>query len=153
MVTLSEQINAVLSAPIPFFFTLVVVWVVIWRTFEWRYKAVNEKTNALFELSRSEVQVAAAAAARVEAELRDTLKKQADEIEHLKNAKTDEMRSLVDQLIKTTGTATGQLLALGRANAAVSDAARRPWLDPIGTPVGPLTLRASPIKPPSDRPP
>ena len=50
-----------------------------------------------------------------------------------------EMRSLVDQLIKTTGTATGQLLALGRANAAVSDAAGRPWLDPIGTPVGPLT--------------
>ena len=159
--TLTDQINAVLSAPIPFFFALFIVVVGVWRAFEWAYRATIEKTKSLFELSRSEVQVATAAAARIEAELRDTLKKQADEIEHLKKAKAEEVQSLLDQLIKTTGTATGQLSALGRANAAVSDAARRPWLDPIGTPDGPLTTRTSNaavdrmtiIRPPSDLPP
>jgi hypothetical protein len=55
MPSLADQISAVLSAPIPFLITLIAFGIVVWRVFEWRYRAVIGKMKELSELSRTEV--------------------------------------------------------------------------------------------------
>jgi hypothetical protein len=74
--TLMEQIDVVVNAPIPFFIVLVTVCgvavVAIWRAFEWRYAAVLEKTRTLFDLAGQETEIVK----RREAELNEVVKKQ-----------------------------------------------------------------------------
>jgi hypothetical protein len=53
--SIPEQFSAVLNAPIPFFFAVVIVAVVIWRACEWAYRAVLNKRKELYDLSRQEV--------------------------------------------------------------------------------------------------
>ena len=69
MTPLQDQLNAILTAPIPFIVVLVAATAVAWRALDWLYKSVIEKTKTLFELSRSEVELKTQVAARIEGEL------------------------------------------------------------------------------------
>ena len=71
--SLSDQIAAAFSAIIPFSFALLAVSIVVWRLFKWRYEAVIEKTKALYELSKLEVQHLQQAATNKEATLSATV--------------------------------------------------------------------------------
>ena len=55
MSELTTELNAILTAPIPFFIAFIVVagftLTAAWRAFEWRYRAEIEKTKSNFELS------------------------------------------------------------------------------------------------------
>jgi hypothetical protein len=119
--TLMEQIDVVVNAPIPFFIVLVTVCgvavVAIWRAFEWRYAAVLEKTRTLFDLAGQETEIVK----RREAELNEVVKKQTNEIADLKNKAPAEVRPLIDALSATTATVNSSLTELGRANTAVHD--------------------------------
>jgi hypothetical protein len=145
MISVTDQINAVLSAPIPFFFALFAVLafalVAIWRAFEWRYAAVIEKTRTLLDLARFEAQ----AEKQKVVELTETMKKQAGEIDALKEKaeQVPEMRPLLANLSATTSTANLQLVELEKASTAVSETLRRgAVLTDVGTLAGgPLTLR------------
>jgi hypothetical protein len=146
MSELTTQINAILTAPIPFFVAFIVVagftLTAAWRAFEWRYRAEIEKTKSNFELSRSEIQILAQIAARKEADLNETLSKQAEEIEGLKKqldarAKLwpekgqlpDELREALAKLSDTTINVKYQAGELGKANNAIADASQSFWLD------------------------
>jgi hypothetical protein len=60
-----SQFAAVFSAFIPFLFALSFFAVVVWRVFEWRYRAVIDKMKEISELSRIEVNHWKDAAARI----------------------------------------------------------------------------------------
>jgi hypothetical protein len=162
MVSASDQFNGVLNAPILFFFALLVVIGAIWWAFSWAYKAVLDKTKALFELSRSEIQIATQVATRVENELKETVKKQAEELASLLMQIDEASRRgpfptkiVLDSLAKlseTTAFAQTQMVKLEEANNAISVAVsscapwNAPWLDRSGTP---LVLR---VTKPSEKP-
>jgi len=138
MISLNDQITAVSHAWTPFVLALLAVGAVVWRVFEWFYSARIEKMKSLFEMSRSQIELATQKSARIEDELNETLKKQTVEIERLKEQigskpefKPDSLRSLFAELSETISTAMVQAGELRQANNAVSEAARRntPWLE------------------------
>ena len=55
MSMLSDQVGAVLTAPIPFIIALVPLGVAMWGAFEWSYRSVLNKRKELYDLSRAEV--------------------------------------------------------------------------------------------------
>ena len=127
-----QQIHAVLSAPIPFFVTLFAVLTfalaAMWRAFEWRYRAVIDRTNELYKIASSEAQLAAQAATRKEIELKDTIAKLTERIKGFEKQKDKlpaEVRPKIDDLTSTLLTANSQLNELGKANTAVSEALER----------------------------
>jgi len=82
MPPLADQISAVLSAPIPFLITLVAFGIVVWRVFEWRYRAVIEKMKEMSELSRTEVNYWKDAVARSASQgIEELQKKEFDKLE------------------------------------------------------------------------
>ena len=127
-----QQIHAVLSAPIPFFVALFAVLafalVAMWRAFEWRYRAVIDRTNELYKIATSEAQLAAQAATRRQIELKDTIAKLTERIKGFEKQKDKlpaEVRPKIDDLTSTLLTANSQLNELGKANTAVSQALER----------------------------
>jgi hypothetical protein len=74
---LQAQLNAILSAPVPFILVCVAAVVVAWRIMEWLYKERMEKTTHLNTLANSELQIKTEIAARVE----DELNKKIDDLE------------------------------------------------------------------------
>lgn len=127
-----QQIHAVLSAPIPFFIALFAVLafalVAMWRAFEWRYRAVIDRTNELYKIATSEAQLATQVATRGEIELKDTLAKLTERIKGFEKQKDKlpaDVRPKIDDLTSTLLTANSQLSELGKANTAVSEALER----------------------------
>jgi hypothetical protein len=113
MLSLTDQIDAVLHAPIPFFIVLVAISGVIWGVFEWCYRAVITKTRELYDLSRLEVGHWKDAAAL-------NTSKATEQLESLKKNEglPPELKPLLDQVTNTTSVINSQLVELGRANTA-----------------------------------
>jgi hypothetical protein len=113
--SVAEQISAVLKAPILFAIALFFFWLAIWKLLEWRYRAVNDKTKELFELSRIEVNYWKNALAR-------STTKIAEQVESLKNEKNlpAQVRPTLDQLTHTTSQVNLELAELGKANSAAT---------------------------------
>jgi hypothetical protein len=143
MIPVTEQINAVSNAPIPFFFAVLAISIAIWGAFEWAYRAMYNKARNLSELERSEAVLKAEAASRKEAEFSETMKKLIDEIDTLKKEAPSEVRLLIEKVSSTSSIANNQLNELGRANTAVTEVLRRGYRGTdVGTqPSGPLTTR------------
>jgi uncharacterized phage infection (PIP) family protein YhgE len=129
--SVSDQLAAALSAPIPLLFALGVGVFVIWRVFEWRYQAVIEKTRSLYELSQSAAQIAQQVATDKEIKLSgtiDDLNKQLKELtanvdKQPKQAAADVIPAL-EQLNQTSTLANNQLVELRKANSTVADTLR-----------------------------
>ena len=123
-----QQINAVLSAPIPFFFALLVIAGATWGAFRWAYHAVIEKRKTLYELSTLEAQHAAQAATRREAELKGTIEQLTELIKTLQKQKDQfpsDVQLVLENMTNTSSIASSQLMQLGNANTAVSEALGR----------------------------
>jgi len=114
MSMLSQQVGAVLAAPIPFVITLLPIGFAMWGAWQWRYKAVFGKQKELYDLSRSEVDHWKNIAKRTAAEL-------VEKIEQLEQAEelTDQTKAQLDQMKQTTSTLNRQLNNLGQANLNV----------------------------------
>ena len=142
----NEYWNAVFSAPVPFFLSVVLAVVavatVIWRAMLWRYKAVNEKQTELYDLLNKKAQLEANVAAGAENELKKTIASLTEQIEALKaseslqppfaetaglteqmealKANWDRVQAKFARLEETSTIATRQLETLSSANNAVS---------------------------------
>ena|SRR6516225_6332488 len=114
MPSVADQISAVLKAPVLFAIALIFFWLAIWRLLEWRYRAVNDKTKELFELSRVEVNYWKDALAR-------STTKIAEQVESLKKENLPaQVKPTLDQLTHTTSRVNLELVELGKANSAAS---------------------------------
>ncbi len=127
MISLQDQVNAILSAPIPFLIVCGAAVAVAWRAMQWLYKARIEKTKHLFELARSEIEVKTGISARIEDELRkeiDSLKRELD------SQKTSPEILSLTQKLSSIELKMGEL---AQANNAVSVAVSRstPWTQGI----------------------
>ena len=139
--SLSDPIASALSVPIPFLFAVVAISVVIWRVFEWRYRAVIEKTKVLYDLSKLETQHAQQAAANKEATLSATVASLKQEIGELTARLEKQPGGLpadvvpaLKQLTQTSTLANNQIGELRKANNAVADALRS-WI--VAEPISP----------------
>jgi hypothetical protein len=137
MSMLTEQVNAVLSAPIPFVITLLPIGLLMWQAFEWAYRAVLKKRTELYDLSRREVEHWKDMAERTASQV-------TEQIESLKaGGLPPEAKPKLDQLTHTTSMMTFQLAELGRANSAST---------PLGTWPGLLSLPQQPSSASRDKP-
>ncbi len=109
----SEQLAAVLAAPIPFFIVVAIIAFAAWRAWQWRFKAVFEKQKELHELSRLEVDYWKNNAERTTNELAETI------------GLLQEQQNLTAEAKKQLGLAresvlalTAQLNRLGQANSS-----------------------------------
>jgi hypothetical protein len=150
MIPVTDQINAVFSAPIPFFLTLgsvlTIAGVAMWRLLEWAYRAKYEKTNTLFELARSEATLITEAAKRKEAELTETMTKMRGQIDSLskkKEAVPADVQLLIENVSSSSAIANKQLIELKGNLTAASEAFKSGYRGTeVGTPPsGPLPLR------------
>jgi len=57
MISLKDQLNAIVNAPIPFGGVVVAAVAVVWGMLQWLYKVRIEKIKDLFTLSRSEIEL------------------------------------------------------------------------------------------------
>jgi Tfp pilus assembly protein PilO len=125
--TAADQLSAALSAPIPFFFAVGAVAVVIagavWKAFDGRYGGIIELTRTMLELARTEAQSAKAK----ESDLKQTVESLKRQLEKLadKSKNDRELQPLVQDLTIATTTASAQLSQLGQANTAVSESLSR----------------------------
>ena len=120
MISLRDQITAILNAPIPFMVVCVAAVAVAWGMMQWLYKARIEKTKHLFDLSRSEIEIKTEIAARIEEELKsdvESLKKELDE----SKVRSPEILSLTEK-VSSLQAKMGELV---QANNAVSNAVSR----------------------------
>jgi hypothetical protein len=140
MPTVDQQLSAVFNAWLPFIFAVVAITgpaaVAIWRVMEWRYREQYEKTKALYEIVISHAQHAAEAASRTEADLKSTNASRDEEIQGLNNLlqqlqaqqqapSEGFLAGLADglgDLAKSSSKTKDQLVKLGQANNAVSEA-------------------------------
>jgi hypothetical protein len=129
--SLSEQFAAALSALVPFSLAVLVVGIVIWRAFEWRYQAVIEKTKSLYELSQSTAQLAQKAAAEKEAtlsgtvaELNQEIKELTAKLEEQPNKMSADVMPAMKKLNQTSTLAKNQMVDLKTANNNVADILR-----------------------------
>jgi hypothetical protein len=119
MSMLSDQVSAVLTAPIPFTIALVPLGVAMWAAFEWAYRSVLNKRRELYDLSRLEVdhwkiraeQTTKEAVRQIEA-LNEQLKKEQN--------LTAQAKTQLDQLKDATSQLTEQLKRLGQANSSAT---------------------------------
>jgi hypothetical protein len=116
MSMLSEEVNAVLAAPIPFVTAVGASVAAIWGVMEWFYRSGRNKRKELHELSRLDVE-------RWKDQAEQTTEDAAKQIEQLR-AELDkekhlstEAKAQLDQLKASTSKLTVQLTALGQANS------------------------------------
>ena len=87
VIPLTDQINAILNAPIPFFFVLLgavaTTVVIAWRTMEWLYKERMERAKDLFMLANSETEIKTKKVDRLQDELTEKVESFTKEIESL----------------------------------------------------------------------
>jgi hypothetical protein len=123
MPTLSDQIDAVLRAPTLFFLTffalLLAIAATLWRTFDWRYKAVFDKQKELYDLSRLEVDRWKDRAEQTTEDAVKQIEQLSAELEKEKHLST-QAKVQLDQLKTSTSQLTVQLTALGQANSSVT---------------------------------
>ena len=134
---LHEQFALAFSALIPFLLavssSVLVVSVIIWRMFEWRYKGVIEKTRSLYkiskEISKAEIKRAQQVYSDKEEELSNTVASLNPPIEELTARSEKQADSLpadvvaaLKQLKQTAKLANVQIGTLSEANDAVDDA-------------------------------
>jgi hypothetical protein len=124
MISLQDQVNAILSAPIPFLVVCGAAVAVAWGAMQWLYKARIEKTKHLFEPARSEIEVKTNISARIEGEL----KKEVDRLK-LELETSPEIPSLTQKL----SSIQLKIGELAQANNAVSVAVScsTPWTQGI----------------------
>jgi hypothetical protein len=140
----ADQLSAVLNAPIPFLIALVFLAWGMWRTFEWRYRAVIDKMKEMAVLSRAEVDHWKDALARSTSQTRE-------QVEVLQKKKLPaELKPVVNQLSQSVSRSTVELVELGKANTfPVSEVFRRSYavLDDLRPSAATLPSGGQPSKP------
>ena len=132
----ADQLSAALNAPIPFFFAIVAVGVVIagaiWRAFQWRYDGIIELTRTMLELARTEAVTAKARQTELEATIKSlesktkTLESKIQQLPKMTEIPAlRELQPLAHDLSTVTSTASQQLLRLGQSNNAVTESLSR----------------------------
>ncbi|MEX1061237.1 MAG: hypothetical protein WED13_09480 [Methyloceanibacter sp.] len=115
--TLTDQISAILSAPIPFFFALFAIVAPtvfgIWRAFDWRYGALMEKYKGVYELALKENEVAR----KKQEELEATTGRLSGEVEKMRQGAAPP----TDELLAVLSSVKEQLEGLRKANTSVTD--------------------------------
>jgi hypothetical protein len=132
VIPLKDQINAILSAPIPFFFVLLTALlataVIAWRMMEWLYKARIEKAKDLFMLANSEIEIKTKKVDRLQDELNEKVESFTKEIESLKK-EPDESKvvspEILSSLTEKLSSIELTVSELAKANNAVSSAVGR----------------------------
>ena len=120
VISLKDQITAILNAPIPFIVVCVAALASAWGMMQWLYKERMEKTKHLFDLSTKEIEIKTEIAARIQ----DELKK---DVESLKKG-LDESKSHSPEILALTKEVSSLQLKVGelaQANTAVSNAVGR----------------------------
>jgi hypothetical protein len=121
--SITQQLAAVLTAPIPFFLAVGAVAGAIWLALEWIYRAVLKKRRELYELSRLEVNHWKDRAETTTKDAVRQIEQLSAELEKEKHLST-QAKVQLDQLKASTTQLTVQLTALGQANSSVTGAAR-----------------------------
>jgi hypothetical protein len=118
--SITEQIGAVLSAPIPFFLALFGVLVPsiygIWSAFDWRYGGVIERYKTVLELVAKEAEVAK----QKQEELQEAMRSLKGDVEKVRAGKRDESEKDLAKILESLSKVEIQTRELGEANAAVS---------------------------------
>lgn len=124
----SDQLSAALNAPIPFFFAIGAVFIVIagmvWKAFQWRYDGIIELTRTMLELARTQADAAKARQTELEATVK-SLESKIEQLVKSAGSSSRDVQQLAEEISKTSLTASAQVVRLGEANNAVSDALAR----------------------------
>ena len=129
---LSQQVAAVLTAPIPFFLAVGAVAVGIWGVLEWIYRAVLIKRRELYDISRLEVDRWKDRAEQTTEDAVKQIEQLSAELEKEKHLST-QAKAQLDQLKASTSKLTVQLTALGQANSSASTTSMTIVHSPSGT--------------------
>jgi hypothetical protein len=141
MISLQDQIKAILSAPIPFFFVLLgavgTTVVIAWRMMEWLYKERMERAKDLFALANSETEIKTKKVDRLQYELNEKVESFTKEIESLSNEVESSKKEMLtpeilsslteklSSLTKNVSSIESKVGELGKANNDVSNAVSR----------------------------
>jgi hypothetical protein len=109
--TLHEQLSAVLAAPVPFFFTVLLVWLAtigaisgaLWWAFKWRYDGIIEKYKTVLDLALRDAEIVRRRKDELEAGVKSLPEKHGEE--------RASALSTIEQ----------QFAALGQANNAITE--------------------------------
>jgi hypothetical protein len=123
MDTFTQQVTAVWNAPIPFVITLIPLGVVVWRIMEWAYRAILNKRQELYAMSKEEVD---RWKNRLEATTQDLNAQIKDLREQVSEADPSGVKPRLDQMTHSTGQLEEQLNNLAQANTVPN--IRQPWL-------------------------
>lgn len=118
MIPLKDQINAILSAPIPFFFVCGVAVVAAWAAMEWLYKARRKKIKELYKLSTEEMEIRREKAERIEDELAKQVNDHKENVESLSN-EVESLRKRPDE--EVLASLTQKILSINQSVLALQE--------------------------------
>jgi hypothetical protein len=123
MPSLSDQLSAALSTPVPFFLAVLGVAVVIWRAMEWAYRKRIDLLKTMHEQVANENRIVKNRLADTKADL-DAAKKVETKLGEIAKDSPDLENVLSDLTVKTTS-ASSHLVQAEQANTALSQILNR----------------------------